>query len=164
VGEPVLAGIRQKRRRWNMKKLDEDILRAFFRYQEAQRQRLRMERLLHPEKFDWKKRGGPPPMTEVKRMRIGELAELGFDEEFYQRMLREEARAERDLCDLAELHPLWPHFSLIKRLRTPLTVGKYVARGGDIARCDTVSAYWKGLGLSVNPDGSVPRKSRGRAG
>jgi len=145
-----------------MRKLDEEILRAYFRYAEYQRQRLWLARLFHPEEFNWRKRGSPPPMTETKKIRAEELAKMGFDEAYYQRMLKGEKEAERELCELAEQHVLYPHFKRISGIGTALTTGKYVARGGDITRCPTVSSYWYGLGEDVLPNGTVPRRLRGR--
>lgn len=136
-------------------------MRAYFRYQECQDQRKRMERLWHPELLKWAK-GKPPTITETKQFRREELAKVGFGEEFYQKMLHLEQETEKELCSLAEMHCLWPHFQHISGIATPLTTGKYVARGGDIARANTVSGNWKGLGEDLLLDGTVPRRKRGK--
>lgn len=144
-----------------MDKLDEEILRAFFRYEEYQRQRLWLERLLHPEKFNWAKRGSPPPITRTKQIKIEELSRIGFGEERYQRTLQGEEESEKELCDLIQEHCLWPHLERIKGFGK-LTAAKFVAAAGDITRTNTVSSFWKGMGLDVLPDGTVPRRVRGR--
>ncbi|MBI4132684.1 MAG: hypothetical protein HY473_01105 [Candidatus Sungbacteria bacterium] len=152
---------------------DEEILRAYFRLEEAQRQRLWMQRIWRPETFDWKKRGGPPPMTATKFIRQEELEKLGFGDAHYKEMLRLEEEARAELLRLAKEHPLAPHFDRIRGLSMYLC-GAFVAAGGDITRAPTVSAFWKGMGLDVLPHGlhtrggkevfppgSVPRRIRG---
>jgi len=141
-------------------KLDEDILRTYFRLEEAQRQRLWMARLLHPETFKWVKRGGPPSVTETKLLRIDELEALGFGEAHYQKMLAMEEEARKRMKELVEAHPLWPHFEKINIFGHYLG-SAFIAAGGDITRAPTVSSFWSGMGLTVNKDGSVPRRVRG---
>lgn len=143
-----------------MNQLDEQLLRAYFRMEEAQRQRTWMERIWHPEKINWIKRGAPPPMTRTKEIRREELEHLGFGEAHYQRMRDTEDTTKAELERLASTHPLWEHFRLIRGLGLYLC-GAYVAAVGDIERAPTVSAHWKGMGLDVLPDGSVPRRIRG---
>jgi len=144
-----------------MRKLEEDILRTFFRLEEYQEQRKRMERLLHPEKLKWAE--GPPPLTRTKQIRIEELAKIGFGESFYQRMLEGEEKTEREFKELVELHPLWPHWERIKGLGL-LLCGKFIAAAGDVEQIDSISSFWAGMGLKVNPDGTVPRRIRGKKG
>ncbi len=141
-----------------MFKADEGIMRCYMRLEEYQRQRLWLERLFHPEKLKWK--DAPPPITETKRIRIDELAQMGFGEEYYQKMLTGEQEADKHLQELVEIHPLWPHFERINGIAYKLA-GGFIAAGGDINRCPTVSSFWKGMGLDVLPDGTVPRKIRG---
>lgn len=141
-----------------MIELDEQILRAYFRLEEAQRQRLWMQRIWHPEMFKWK-RGGPPPMTQTKRIRQEEFARLGFGPEHFDTMRREEDQAHRELLSLAGEHPLAPHFKQIRGLSSYLC-GAFVAAGGDITRPPTVSAFWKGMGLDVLPSGLHTRRGR----
>lgn len=156
-----------------MRPLDELITRSFFRLEELQVKRLWMERIWHPEKMKWTKRGAPPPMTPVKLMRQEELARIGFGEEFYQRMATMEQEETSELKELASTHPLAVHFERIRGLSI-LFCGKFVAVGGDIERCPTVSSFWKGMGLDVLPQGlvteggkvllppgAVPRRIRG---
>ena len=143
-----------------MIRLDEQILRAYLRMEEAQRQRLWMERTWHPEHFDWVKRGGPPPMTETKCIRMEELDRLGFGESHYQRMLEMENQAKSELEALVEEHHLWVHFERIPGFGKYLA-GAFIAAGGDIQRAPRVSSFWKGMGLDVLPDGTVPRRIRG---
>ncbi len=144
-----------------MNSLDEQILRAYFRMEEAQRQRLWMERLLHPEKFNWQKQGTPPPISRTKMIRIEELARLGFGEAHYQAMTQSEAESKKELEDLARSHPLWTYFEHLKGFG-PYLCGAFIAASGDIERTPTVSAFWKGMGLDLLPDGTVPRRVRGR--
>jgi len=144
-----------------MFKLDEDILRTYFRLEEYQRQRLWMERLWHPELMKWVKRGAPPPITPTKRIRQEELAKMGFDENYYQRMLEGENACHRELKELVELHPLWPHFERMPGFSYYLC-GAFIAAGGDIQRAPTGSAFWKGMGLDVLPDGTAPRRIKGK--
>ena len=143
-----------------MIKQDEEILRAYLRLEEYQRQRLWMERVWHPEKFKWVKKGSPPPMTATKKIRQEELSAAGFGEAHYQKMLASEQQAKADLEGMAEFHPLWPYFQHIKGFGYYLC-GAFIAAGGDITRPGTASAFWKGMGLDVLPDGTVPRRIRG---
>lgn len=140
---------------------DEQLQRLYFRLEELQRQRLWLQRVWHPETFTWAKRGAPPPMTETKRIRQAELAKLGFGEPRYQELVGEEAATKAELEREAQEHPLWPHFERIKGLG-PYLCGAFVAAGGDVERAPTVSAFWKGMGLDLLPDGTVPRRIRGR--
>jgi len=139
--------------------LDKQIMYVYFKLEEAERQRIRFERIFHPENLDWKE-GKPPPITETKEIRKGALVELGFNEEFYQRMVEEEKKAKEDLYDLVYDHPLWPHFDLIRGLSLRMC-GSFVAAGGDITRPNTPSSFWSGMGLGMKPDGTVPRRVRG---
>ena len=50
-----------------MQKLDEAILRTYFQLEEYQGQRLRFERLRHPEKFKWA--GPTPTLSRTKQVR-----------------------------------------------------------------------------------------------
>lgn len=143
-----------------MFKLDEDILRVYFKLEEYQRQRLWLERLLHPENFKWGK-GLPPPITNTKKIRIEVLASMGFGEAHYKRMLEGDQRAREQLEGFVHEHPLWEHFTHIKGFREYL-VGAFIAAGGDITRAPTVSSFWKGMGLDVLPNGTVPRRVRGK--
>ena len=102
-------------------------------------------------------------MTDTKRTRQDELAQMGFGEAHYQRMKAMEEQAYEDINLLASQHPLAGHFEHIKGLGMYLC-GAFVAASGDIERAPTVSSFWKGMGLDVLPDGSVPRRVRGRKG
>ena len=148
-----------------MRKLDELILREYLRLEEAQRERLRMERLLHPEKMKWVKKGSPPPMTETKSVRLQVLADMGRDEVYYQAMVQAEKDAKEAMAELVSHHPLWEHFQkLPKGLFGPYLAAAYIAAVGDIDRCSTVSSFWSGMGLGMNDDGTVPRRTRGKKG
>jgi hypothetical protein len=141
-------------------KVDEDILRCFFRLEEYQTQRLRFERMLHPESFNWAKKGAPPPISDTKKIRLEELAEVGFGEDFYKRMTEGEEAAEKELKELMEMHALWPYLEPVRGFGL-LLAGKFVAAGGDIQKPETVSGFWKGMGLDI-VDGVAPRRVRGR--
>jgi len=141
-----------------MGKLDEQILRAYFKLEEYQGQRLRFERLLHPEKFKWS--GPTPTLSQTKKIRIEELGKIGFGEAFYQKMAAGEQEAKKELEDLAENHPLWAYIEPIHGFARYLA-GAFIAAGGDIERPPTCSAFWKGMGLDVLADGTVPRRTRG---
>ena len=156
-----------------MDPLDISITKTYFRLEEAQRQRLWMERIWHPEHFDWKKHGEPPPMTETKRTREESLKDLGFGPDWYDRMAQAEAIARAELEELAQTHVLWPHLRRIKGFG-PYLSGALIAASGDIERCSTVASFWKGMGLDVLPlglfttkgkevlpPGAVPRRIRG---
>lgn len=143
-----------------MFKPDEDILRTYFKLEEYQRQRLWLERLLHPENFKWSK-GLPPPITNTKKIRIEVLASMGFGEVYYQRMLDGEQEAKSVITRLVHEHVLWEHIQHIKGFGEYLT-GAFIAAGGDITRTPTVSSFWKGMGLDVLANGTVPRRIRGK--
>lgn len=99
-------------------------------------------------------------MSETKRIRIEVLGSMGFGEAHYQRMVDGEQTAKSEMVDLVHYHPLWPHLERIKGFGGYLA-GAFIAAGGDIARPGTVSSFWKGMGLDVLPDGTVPRRIRG---
>ena len=139
---------------------DEGILRCFFRLEEFQTQRLRFERMLHPENFKWDKKGAPPPMSETKKIRIEELGKIGFGEAFYQKMVEGEKAAEDELKEMAEMHTLWPYMESIRGLGL-LMAGKFIAAGGDIRKAETASGFWKGMGLDI-VNGQAPRRVRGK--
>ncbi len=141
-----------------MRKQDEEILRTYFQVEEYQGQRLRFERLLHPEKFKWS--GPTPTMSETKKIKLEELGKIGFGESFYQKMADGEKAARAELQSLAADHPLWPYIEPITGFGKYLA-GAFIAAGGDIARAPTASAFWKGMGLDVLADGTVPRRTRG---
>lgn len=142
-----------------MHHLDEQIQRAYFALEEYQRQRLWLERLIHPEKFKWMKRGAPPAISDAKKRRIDELAKIGLGEARYQELIRLEALAKAELEDLARSHVLWPHFERIKGFG-PYLCGAFIAAAGDISRVSTIAQFWSGMGLGMNPDGTVPRRRR----
>ena len=141
-----------------MRKLDEEILRTYFRMEEYQTQRLRFERLLHPEKFKWSK--GIPKMSLTKRMKLEELEKIDLGEAHYQRMLAGEQQNKAELESLAEDHPLWAYLGQIEGFGKYLA-GAFIAAGGDIERAPTCSAFWKGMGLDILSDGTAPRRVRG---
>ena len=141
-----------------MRKHDEEILRTYFQLEEYQGQRLRFERLLHPEKFKWS--GPAPTMSGTKKIKLEELEKMGFDESFYRRMADGEKAAREELQSLAADHPLWPYIEPITGFGRYLA-GAFIAAGGDIERPATASAFWKGMGLDVLADGTVPRRTRG---
>jgi hypothetical protein len=89
------------------------------------------------------------------------LASMGFDETFYERMVKGENEAGKELISLVQYHVLWPHMERIKILSGPYLGGAFIAAGGDIRRCPTASAFWYGMGLDILPDGTVPRRKRG---
>lgn len=142
-----------------MRVLDEQILRTYFRLEEYQMQRLRFERLLHPEDFKWS--GPTPQMSTTKRIRLEELGKTGFGEEFYRRMAEGEQEAKKGIEALTEDHPLWPYLEPIRGWGRYLA-GAFIAAGGDIERPGTASAFWKGMGLDILSDGTAPRRIRGR--
>lgn len=139
-------------------KLDEEILRAYFRLEEYQSRRMRFERLLHPEKMNWLK--DIPKMSEAKIIRINELENMGFGEDHYRRMAEKEKEAKDRLEGLARGHPLYEYMEPITGFGDYL-IGAFIAAGGDITRPPTVSSFWKGMGLDI-VDGKAPRKVRTR--
>jgi len=133
---------------------------VYFKLEEVRRERYRMQRLLHPETL----KGAPPKRRAYSSyIRIEALRQLGKDEEYYRKLIAQEAELKKELESLAEIHPLWPHWSRIKGLGLYLC-GAFAAAAGDISITPTVSAFWKSMGLDVLPDGTVPRKIRGRKG
>jgi len=146
-----------------MTRLEREIRKTFFELFETRRLRMWLERVWHPEKLRWNKREGPPPLSEVALVRREVLQELGFGEAFYQEIKEREEEAKKRLCELAQEHPLWEHWRRIKGLG-PYLCGCFIAAAGDIERTPTVSSFWKGMGLDVLPDGTVPRKKRGAKG
>lgn len=102
-------------------------------------------------------------MTRATQIKHEELARMGFGEEYYQQMRYSETVTEKQLCDLVEKHILWPYLQCIKGFGK-LTAAKFIAAAGDITRTETVSSFWKGMGLDVLPDGTVPRRLRGKQG
>lgn len=141
-----------------MFKLDEEILRAYFRLEECQSQRIRFERLLHPEKMKWSK--DIPNMSEAKMIRIDELGKMGFGENYYRQMADKEKEAKDRLEGLARDHLLHGYMEPITGFGDYL-VGAFIAAGGDITKPPTVSSFWKGMGLDI-VDGKAPRKVRTR--
>lgn len=129
-------------------KPDEQIMRCFFRLMEYREQRLRLERMFHPEKFAWKKRGAPPEMSWSTKLKLAELNRIGMGESLYEAYLTNEANERQNLCDLAIEHPLWEHFDRIKGLG-PYLCGAFIAAGGDIQRAPKVQNFWRGVGLDV---------------
>ena len=103
-----------------MFKMDELILRAYFQLEEYQRQRIRFERLLRPEKMNWSTE--IPKVSEAKTMKVEELANMGFGESFYGRMVQGEKGAKARLQDLAASHPL---MALLK-IRKPEIDERYI--------------------------------------
>jgi hypothetical protein len=141
-----------------MNKLDEEILRCYFRLQEYQDQRQRFQRLFHPEELDWE--NGPPKTSKTKQIRVEELKKIGFDEEFYQRMVKGEKEEKMNLERLVESHPLWEYTQPIAGFGL-LTTGKYIAASGDITVPPTQSSYYYGMGLDI-VNGKAPRRIRGQ--
>ena len=141
-----------------MRKQDEEILRTYFRLEEYQGQRLRFERLLHPEKFKWS--GLTPTLSGTKIIKLEELGKIGFGEAYYRRMADGEQSARQELENQAANHPLWEFIEPIPGFGKYLA-GAFIAAGGDIERAPTVSGFWKGMGLDVLADGTVPRRIRG---
>lgn len=141
-----------------MNQLDEKILRIYFRLEAYQTQRLRFERLLHPEKFKWAE--DMPPMSATTKIKIEELEEIGFGEDFYLKMSQGEFEAKSLLEELAESHPLWEFIQPIRGFGKYLAAA-FIAAGGDIARAPKASSFWKGMGLDI-VDGKAPRRVRGR--
>lgn len=139
-----------------MLKLDEEILRAYFRLEEWQSQRMRFERLLHPEKMKWSK--DMPKMSEAKEIRINELEEIGLGENHYKTLVDKEKESRARLEGLARAHPLYDYMEPITGFGDYL-IGAFIAAGGDITRPPTVSSFWKGMGLDI-VDGKAPRKVR----
>lgn len=144
-----------------MRVLDEQILRIYFRLEECQMQRLRFERLLHPEKFKWTKTGKPPVMSETKKIRLAELGKIGFGEDWYQKMLAGEKVEKKAIEEMAEAHPLREFTQNIPGFGLYLT-GAFIAAAGDIERPSTCSSFWYGMGLDIDPEtGKAPRRLRG---
>jgi len=139
-----------------MFKLDEDILRAYFRLEEYQSQRIRFERLLHPERMKWSR--DLPKMSEAKKIRIDELGRMGFGEAHLKNLIERESEARNRLMNLATHHPLYDHMEPIVGFGDYL-IGAFIAAGGDISKTETVSSFWKGMGLDI-VDGKAPRKVR----
>lgn len=140
-----------------MYRLDETIQRTYFRLTEYQRQRLRFERLLHPENFRWSK--GMPPMSATTKRKVEELEKIGFGEAFYQRMVAGEEKSYSELAEDVAIHPLWPHCEPIPGFGVYLC-GAFIAAAGDIGMTDKCSSFWKGMGLDI-VDGKAPRRVRG---
>ena len=141
-----------------MRQLDQEILAMFFVMQEAQRQRLWMQRIWHPTTFRWA--GGPPKVTHTGSIRKQALDDLGFGPSHYDRMLVAERDAKTELEQLATEHPLAEHFEEIRGLGSYLC-GSFIAAGGDIERAPRVSSFWRGMGLDL-VDGVPPRRERGK--
>lgn len=137
---------------------DEEILRTYFRLEEYQTHRLRMERLLHPEKFNWST--AVPQMSATKKIKLEELDKMGFGEAYYQEMLKGEQGTRQELEELVEHHLLWPYLGHIRGFGLYLA-GAFIAASGDISRTPTCSAFWRGMGLDI-VDGVAPRRVRGK--
>lgn len=136
--------------------LDRKIRKEYFVIEECQRHRLRMERIWHPERFKWNK-----PFAMTSQLKREVLRDLGFGEEFLEKMTAREQEAYKTMAYLVEGHPLWPHFKRIRGLSYYMC-GAFIAAGGEIDRVEKLSSFWKGMGLDVLPDGKVPRRTRGK--
>ena len=131
-----------------MDELDRLITKAYFGHKEAQGQRIRFQSLLHPETLKGKTNAFKRSDTTFTR--IEAYADLGFGEEFYQRMIRAEKDKEDEMMALAATHPLAEHFEQLERLGPRMWFcGAFIAASGDITRTPTVTAYWKGMGLDI---------------
>ncbi|MDA0771070.1 MAG: hypothetical protein O2821_12750 [Chloroflexi bacterium] len=139
--------------------LDRACLKAWFTMHEAQRQRMRFQRFWHPELFNTKVE--PRPQSYATEVFKEVLDSMGYGPDYYDRMANTEANAKADLERVARTHPLWEHFEAIKGL-SAYTCGAYVAAAGRIDKAHTIAAHWKGMGLDVLPDGTVPRRIRGK--
>lgn len=137
-----------------------DILQTYFQMAEGRRQRLRFLRLLHPEVMKWKKRAHAPTASATARIRITALENLGLGEAHFQFMQETEIKSKGHLEELAQNHPLWEHFQRFDKFG-PYLCGCFIAAGGNIFIPCKVSSFWKGMGLDVLPDGTVPRRVRG---
>lgn len=157
----VIAAINTDARLADLSELERNIQKAYFRMEEAQGQRIRMMRIWHPELMTWAKKGLPPQTGETKQIKNKVLDEMGLGPDYYERMVVIERDAKSTLETLAQQHPLWGCFKNIKGFG-PYLCGAFIAAGGDVRRCATVSSFWKGMGLDLNPDGTVPRRIRGR--
>jgi len=142
-----------------MNELDEKILRTYFQMDELQTQRLRFERLLHPEEFTWSK--DMPPMSATTKIKIEELGKIGFGEDYYLKMSQGEFEAKSLLEELAESHPLWEFIKPCRGFGKYLA-GAFIAAGGDVSRAPKASSFWKGMGLDIDADGNAPRRIRGK--
>ena len=143
--------------------LDREILTTYHQLNKYRQERLRMESLLHPDTF--KRTKELPKYTESRDIKLVAIGTIGWDENYYLRMQEGEELAKKNLGDLIEYHPLWEHFQRFpKGFFGHYLAGCFVAAGGAIERCPRVSSFWKGMGLDVLPDGSVPRRIRGKKG
>ncbi|MDY6835521.1 MAG: hypothetical protein SVY53_12050 [Chloroflexota bacterium] len=142
-----------------MYKLDEEILRSYFRLEKYQEDRLKLERIWHPEKMNWNT--APPEMCATTHIKLEELEKIGYGKDLYMEVLANEKAVRKEIEELATQHHLWVHTQHISCMGKYLT-GAFIAAGGDITRAPTVSAFWKGMGLDVLPDGQVPRRIRGK--
>ena len=139
--------------------LDYDIRAVYMKLQEWRKLRMWMQFTWHPESLNRTK--GPQKVGEPFALRRQALDGMGFGETFYQRCVAEEEAAKTLLETLAKEHPLWEHLRQVKGFG-PYLAGGFIAAGGDIRRANTITGFWKGMGLDVLPDGTVPRRVRGR--
>nr|AJG38125.1 hypothetical protein [bacterium enrichment culture clone fosmid MGS-K1] len=147
----------------DLRQLDRQIRKAFLRYREIQHQRTRLERIHYPQIMDWEVgTQEPPQVSDTNLLKQEVLSELGYSPAYFWELVEMENDMLPEFAELAAQHPLWEHFRWISGIATTLMVVRYVARGGDVTRCPRVTNYWKGLGEDVLPDGSVPRRIRGR--
>lgn len=139
-----------------MTELEREIVETFYRLEELERRRARLERLWGKTAAE---RVKPGP---TKAIQLQVLTEMGEGEVELAMVLKDREAAKGHLEDLAQQHPLWDNdLRLIKGFGANLA-GKLIAASGDITRVTTVSGFWKSFGLDVLPDGTAPRKVRGR--
>ena len=113
-------------------------MRAYFRLEYYQTERLKLERIWHPEKMVWVT--APPEMCATTHIKLEELERIGYGKDRYLEVLANEKSIKKEMEDLATQHHLWNHTQHISCMGRYLT-GAFIAAGGGITRAPTVSAY-----------------------
>lgn len=143
---------------------DEEIAEMYYRLEEARRQRMRLVRIWQPETLRWKRgQGEPPKETWSTRIRRRALAKELAGRKALDFWKKREIELRNALSELAKDHPLYEHFERISGLGS-YSCGAFVAAAGDIERANTVSQFWRGMGLAVTDEGTAAKKVRGKQG
>lgn len=140
-----------------MEDLEKQIVETWYYYEENLRLRSALERRLGRISSALPRRA--PSLT--KHVQLGVLATLGQGAPELEEYRSGEKEWKGKLEELAKRHPLYSDLSRVKGLG-PFLIGCLIAASGDIGATKNVSGYWKSFGLDVLPDGSAPRKMRGK--